>query len=50
MSKVEMHAPFKHYRGRIGDLVYRKRKGKTIVALAPDADRELKPGEVAHRQ
>jgi hypothetical protein len=50
MSEVEMHAPFTHYRGTIGKLVYRKRKGKTIVALKPDADRPLTEGEVAHRQ
>lgn len=50
MSSVEMHPPFKHYRGKIGNLVYRKRKGKTIVALCPDADRALKKGEVALRQ
>lgn len=50
MSSVEMHPPFKHYRGKIGDLVYRKRKGKTIVALCPDADRPLKKREIAHRQ
>lgn len=49
MSSVEMHAPFKHYRGKIGDLVYRKRKGKTIVALCRDADKPLKKGEAAHR-
>ena len=50
MSSVEMHPPFKHYRGKIGDLVYRKRKGKTIVALSPDADRPLKKGEIALRK
>jgi hypothetical protein len=50
MSRVEMHAPFKHYRGTIGDLVYRKVKGKTIVALKRDADLPIKQGEAAHRQ
>ena len=50
MSSVEMHPPFKHYRGTIGDLVYRKVKGRTIVAVRPDADRQLKQAEAAHRQ
>jgi hypothetical protein len=50
MPKVEMHAPFKAYRGKIGDLVYRKRKGENIVSLAPDPDRTLHAGEAAHRQ
>jgi hypothetical protein len=45
-----MHAPFRHYRGTIGDLVYRKVRGKTIVALKRDADLPLKQGEAAHRQ
>ena len=50
MSRVEMHPPFKHYRGTIGDLVYRKVKGKTIVAVKPDADRPVSQAEVAHRK
>ena len=50
MPKVEMHAPFTAYRGTIGKLVYRKVRGKTIVALKPDADRPVSQAEVAHRQ
>ena len=50
MSSVEMHAPFTHFRGTIGKLVYRKVKGKTVVALKPDADRPLSQAETAHRK
>ena len=45
-----MHAPFTHYSGTIGKLVYRKYRGKTVVAVKPDADRPLSKAEVAHRQ
>jgi hypothetical protein len=45
-----MHAPFTHFRGTIGKLVYRKVKGKTVVALKPDADRPLSQAETAHRK
>jgi len=50
MSKVEMHAPFTTFSGTIGKLVYRKVRGRTIVAMKPDADRTLSQAEVAHRQ
>jgi hypothetical protein len=50
MSTVGMHAPFTHYSGTIGKLVYRKYRGRTIVAVKPDADRPLSQAEVAHRQ
>ena len=50
MSRVEMHAPFTTFSGTIGKLVYRKFRGKTIVAMKPDADRPLSQAEVAHRQ
>ena len=50
MSKVEMHAPFTTFSGTIGKLVYRKYRGRTIVAMKPDADRPLSQAEVAHRQ
>jgi hypothetical protein len=50
MSTVQMHAPFTHYSGTIGKLVYRKYRGRTVVALKPDADRPLSQAEVAHRQ
>lgn len=50
MSKVEMHAPFTTFSGTIGKLVYRKVKGKTIVAMKPDPERPLSEKEVAHRQ
>jgi hypothetical protein len=50
MSTVELHAPFTHFSGTIGKLVYRKVRGKTVVAVKPDADRPLSQAEVAHRQ
>ena len=50
MSRVELHAPFTTFSGTIGKLVYRKVRGKTIVAVKPDADRPLSQAEVAHRQ
>jgi len=50
MSRVEMHAPFTTFRGTIGKLVYRKYKGRTVVALKPDADRPLSQAEITHRQ
>ena len=50
MSKVEMHAPFTTFSGTIGKLVYRKVRGKTVVAMKPDPDRTLSQAEVAHRQ
>jgi hypothetical protein len=50
MPTVEMHAPFTHYRGTIGKLVYRKVKGKTVVAIKPDADRPVSPAEAAQRK
>jgi len=50
MSKVELHAPFTTFSGTIGKLVYRKVRGRTIVAVKPDADRPLSEAEVAHRQ
>jgi hypothetical protein len=50
MSTVGMHAPFTHYSGTIGKLVYRKYRGRTIVSVKPDADRPLSQAEVAHRQ
>ena len=50
MSRVEMHAPFTNFSGTIGKLVYRKYRGRTIVAMKPDADRPLSQAEVAHRQ
>jgi hypothetical protein len=50
MSTVEMHAPFTHYSGTIGKLVYRKYRGRTIVSVKPDADRPLSQAETAHRQ
>ena len=50
MSKVEMHAPFTTFSGTIGKLVYRKVRGRTIVAVKPDPDRPLSQAEVAHRQ
>jgi hypothetical protein len=50
MSTVELHAPFTTFSGTIGKLVYRKVRGRTIVALKPDADRPLSQAEVAHRQ
>jgi hypothetical protein len=45
-----MHAPFTTFSGTIGKLVYRKYRGKTIVAMKPDADRPLSQAEAAHRQ
>jgi len=50
MSKVELHAPFTTFSGTIGKLIYRKVRGKTIVAVKPDADRPLSEAEAAHRQ
>jgi hypothetical protein len=50
MSTVEMHAPFTTFSGTIGKLVYRKVRGKTIVAVKPDENRPLSQAEVAHRQ
>jgi hypothetical protein len=50
MSRVEMHAPFTTFSGAIGKLVYRKFRGKTIVAMKPDADRPLSQAEAAHRK
>jgi hypothetical protein len=50
MSRVEMHAPFTTFSGTIGKLVYRKYRGKTIVAVKPDANRPLSEAEAAHRQ
>jgi hypothetical protein len=50
MSTVEMHAPFTHYSGTIGKLVYRKYRGRTIVAMKPDENRPLSQAEAAHRQ
>ena len=50
MSRVEMHAPFTTFSGTIGKLVYRKVRGRTIVAMKPDADRQLSQAEAAHRQ
>jgi hypothetical protein len=50
MSTVELHAPFTTFSGTIGKLVYRKVRGRTIVALKPDADRPLSQAEIAHRQ
>jgi len=50
MSTVEMHAPFTTFSGTIGKLVYRKVRGRTIVAVKPDPDRPLSQAEVAHRQ
>jgi len=50
MSTIEMHAPFTTFSGTIGKLVYRKYKGRTIVAMKPDPDRPLSQAEVAHRQ
>ena len=50
MSTVELHAPFTTFSGTIGKLVYRKYRGRTIVAMKPDADRPLSQAEVAHRQ
>ena len=50
MPFAELEFPFNHIRGAIGKVVYRKRNGKTIVALRPDSDRPLSEAEVAHRQ
>ena len=50
MSKVEMHAPFTHYSGTIGKLVYRKYRGRTIVSVKPDPDRPLSQAQTAQRQ
>ena len=50
MSTVELHAPFTTFSGTIGKLVYRKVRGRTIVAVKPDANRPLSQAEVAHRQ
>lgn len=50
MSKIEMHAPFTTYSGTVGKLVYRKVRGRTIVAMKPDPDRPLSEKETAHRQ
>ena len=50
MSTVGMHAPFTHYSGTIGKLVYRKYRGRTVVSLKPDTDRTLSQAETAHRQ
>jgi hypothetical protein len=50
MSKVEMHAPFKHYRGTIGDLVYKKYRGKTVVALKPEGKRRVSEAQSEHQQ
>jgi hypothetical protein len=50
MSRVEMHAPFTAFSGTIGKLVYREIRGKTIVAVKPNANRPLSEAEVAHRQ
>jgi len=50
MSTVELHAPFTTFSGTIGKLVYRKVRGKTVVAVKPDPDRPLSQAEAAHRQ
>jgi hypothetical protein len=50
MSKIELHAPFTTFSGTVGKLVYRKVRGKTVVALKPDADRPLSQAEADHRQ
>src|ERR1051325_7401975 len=49
MSDVDMHAPFTGYSGKLGKIVYRRYKGRTIASLAPDPKRTLKKGEIAHR-
>ena len=50
MSKTELQAPFTTFSGTIGKLVFRKVKGKTIVAVKPDPDRPLSEAEAEHRQ
>ena len=50
MPKIEMHAPFTTFSGTVGQLVYRKVRGRTIVAMKPDPDRPLSEKETAHRQ
>ena len=50
MSTVEMHAPFTTFSGTIGKLVYRKVRGRTIVSVKPDANRQLSQAEVTVRQ
>jgi hypothetical protein len=50
MSKTELQAPFTSFSGTIGKLVFRKVKGKTIVAVKPDPDRPLSEAEAAQRQ
>jgi hypothetical protein len=50
MSKTELQAPFTSFSGTIGKLVFRKVKGKTIVAVKPDPDRPLSEAEAEHRQ
>ena len=45
-----MHAPFTHYSGTIGKLVYRKYRGRTIVSVKPDPDRPLSQAQTAQRQ
>jgi hypothetical protein len=41
MPKIEMHAPFTIFSGTVGQLVYQKVRGRTIVAMKPDPDRPL---------
>jgi hypothetical protein len=50
MSKIELHAPFTTFSGTVGKLVYRKVRGRTIVALKPDDNRPLSEAEINHRQ
>ncbi|HEY1177525.1 MAG TPA: hypothetical protein VGF17_15315 [Phytomonospora sp.] len=49
MAKLEMDPPFRHVRGRIGGLVYRRNRSGTAIAEARRADAPLKEGEAAVR-
>ena len=49
MSEADMHAPFNGYSGRIGKLVYKQYKGRTIVSHVANPKRTLSAAEIALR-
>ncbi len=45
MAKVELNPAFLEFQGSLGDMVFRKRNGKTYVSMKPQRDETREPSE-----